>query len=335
MESDVFFDEGVGPDNDLRGARGDLGKQRLFFLLFLPASGKEPHGDAEGPGQGSDVPIMLFREDLRGRHDAGLVSVLHGKERRNKGHHGLAAPHVALDEAVHGTFRCHVLLDLVDDPLLGRGQRIGQALPERRFKLPSGGKGYSFFLDGHALFPECEAQFQGKELLEAQPAVCGARPAVQDVDVLFLGGKVDLRQGVGCGHEGIFFDQMVGKGFRNRRNAGIDDAFHHCPEIAYRESRCSTIDGHGPAGMDQEAVQLAFVHELIFGVVHLRQAALVGIGLHYAGKDDLLARPERLFHERLVKPGADEDAALVRDNKLEDLDPLPFGRNDLRGHHLA
>ncbi len=80
------------------------------------------------------------------------------------------------------------------------------------------------------------------------------------------------------GHERVFTDQMVGESFRDGARAGIDDGLHEAADGPDRQSCRGPIDRHGPAGMDQKAFGIIIIEDLIVRIVHLRQAALVGIG---------------------------------------------------------
>jgi len=76
------------------------------------------HTNAQRQCQRLYIPVMLRRQDLRGRHETGLVTVLHGHERCDHGNDGLAAADIALHQPVHGPVTGHVLLDLGDHPFL-------------------------------------------------------------------------------------------------------------------------------------------------------------------------------------------------------------------------
>ena len=73
------------------------------------------HSNAERQCHAPHIFVMLLGEDLRGRHDAGLVTVLHRHKRGDHGDDGLAASHVALHQPVHGTAprSCHVLISAI------------------------------------------------------------------------------------------------------------------------------------------------------------------------------------------------------------------------------
>ena len=74
----------------------------------------------------ADRGVVLTREYLGRSHHAGLIAVVHGQQHRHQRHEGLAAADVALQQAVHLESRHGVLPDLLDDPLLGSGQREGE-----------------------------------------------------------------------------------------------------------------------------------------------------------------------------------------------------------------
>ena len=83
-----------------------------------------------GRASACHVLEVLLGQDLRRRHETGLVAVLHCHERGDQGDDGLAASHIALHQPVHGPVRGHVCFDLGDHPFLRSGQAIGQLFPE-------------------------------------------------------------------------------------------------------------------------------------------------------------------------------------------------------------
>ena len=64
---------------------------------------------------------VLPRQNFRGRHEAGLATVVHGQEHSHEGDERLPATHVALEQAIHLPSAPHVVVDLVHDPLLRAG----------------------------------------------------------------------------------------------------------------------------------------------------------------------------------------------------------------------
>ena len=57
--------------------------------------------DASLREQATDVAIMLIGQDLRRRHQGGLVAVVHGDEQSQQRHDRLARADVALEQPVH------------------------------------------------------------------------------------------------------------------------------------------------------------------------------------------------------------------------------------------
>ncbi len=83
---------------------------------------------------------MLAGQDFGRGEDADLITVLDCDDGGFGGDDGLAAADVALQEAVHGTGRRHILGDLAEDPLLRAGGLEGQQLDDlfpRRLLLSS------------------------------------------------------------------------------------------------------------------------------------------------------------------------------------------------------
>ena len=80
--------------------------------------------------QRPDPEMVLLGQHLGRRHEGPLESTLNPGEQRGHRHDGLAAAHVALQQAVHGVGAGQIALDLVDCPLLGRGQRERQPVAE-------------------------------------------------------------------------------------------------------------------------------------------------------------------------------------------------------------
>src|SRR4029453_9328541 len=78
---------------------------------------------------------MLFREQLRGHHDGGLIAVLDREHCREERDDGLSASDFALKEALHATIAAHVGDDLADRSHLCTGQLVRERLAETRGEL--------------------------------------------------------------------------------------------------------------------------------------------------------------------------------------------------------
>ncbi len=69
---------------------------------------------------------MLLGQDLGGRHQRALPARIHADGGGQRGDHGLARAHVALQQAVHGQGACKVMRDLFAHAALGGGELKGQ-----------------------------------------------------------------------------------------------------------------------------------------------------------------------------------------------------------------
>ena len=125
LEHHLALDQRVGAHHDLHGPIG----QTCVYLLSLR--------DLGGTCQKGEVDVHVFQlflkrgkmlcgQDFSGRHQAGLETVVQGQEHHHKGDDGLAAAHIALQQAVHLMARAQVFPDFLDDPLLGVSQWKGQ-----------------------------------------------------------------------------------------------------------------------------------------------------------------------------------------------------------------
>ena len=83
------------------------------------------------PQQRLGVEVMLSGQDLRRGHQSHLIAILDGQDRCLESNDGLPGPHVALQEAIHGPGRTHVVHHLFQHPLLRAGGMEGQNAANR------------------------------------------------------------------------------------------------------------------------------------------------------------------------------------------------------------
>ena len=88
--------------------------------------GQERHRRAGGLGEARELGPVLAREDLRGREERRLLAGLDRLAGREQGHDGLAAPHVADHEPVHGARPREIAGDVAQRGLLRCGEREWQ-----------------------------------------------------------------------------------------------------------------------------------------------------------------------------------------------------------------
>ena len=61
---------------------------------------------------------MLLGQNLRRRHERGLIASLHGEQHRRNGDHGFSRTHVALQQTIHRVICREIAPDFRDDFLL-------------------------------------------------------------------------------------------------------------------------------------------------------------------------------------------------------------------------
>ncbi|MEZ5459058.1 MAG: hypothetical protein R3E65_07045 [Steroidobacteraceae bacterium] len=125
VEFDAFLEQCMRADhelalaggNQLEGAAPRAGRLR---------TGDQHDGDAERPEPLLQVAEMLFCQQLRGRHQRGLVAAADRAGRGRCGDHGLAAADVALHQPRHRRVAREVGVDVVERAPLRIGQRKRQ-----------------------------------------------------------------------------------------------------------------------------------------------------------------------------------------------------------------
>ena len=70
---------------------------------------------------------MLVSQNLRRRHDAGLISVINSEQAAHEGYEGLSGTYIALQKTVHLMAGLEVIVYLMYDAFLctGKGKRQG------------------------------------------------------------------------------------------------------------------------------------------------------------------------------------------------------------------
>ena len=127
------FNDGMGTDEYLHLACQQTVENLLAFLSLHHTS-QQFHADGHVAQEVADGLQVLFGQDFRGRHDAGLIAVVQGDEHGHECHEGLARPYVTLQQTVHLPTAAHVLAYLLDDALLGTRQFEGQVAVVERVK---------------------------------------------------------------------------------------------------------------------------------------------------------------------------------------------------------
>ncbi len=152
-EVDLLLDEGVGADGDVHLAAGRWppGRPPCPWPRRLPVrratrSGLPRYGGWKTPlhsgsppvaEEGADRAVVLLGQDLGGGHDRPLAAAGRRRQQGGRGHHRLAAAHVALEEAAHGHRRGRYRLRSRPStrrwaPVSEKGNGCHEALQRRR-----------------------------------------------------------------------------------------------------------------------------------------------------------------------------------------------------------
>ena len=89
------------------------------------------HGIAKRRQERFEGLIMLVRQNLRRRHDTGLIAVIHRQETAEEGDERLTRTHISLQQTVHLMAGLEVVVYLVDDAFLRTRQVKWQGFVQR------------------------------------------------------------------------------------------------------------------------------------------------------------------------------------------------------------
>ena len=165
------LNECVGPNQNVHLARGHPLQNRLAGCAF-DRTGQQLHPHGHGSEELTQALQVLLGQDLRGRHDGRLVSIVDGDERRQQRHHCLSTAHIPLQQPVHVPTGVHVGTDLSQHAFLCVRQG------ERQLVVVESVEGFADVLEPHAREVFCQrffvlnqSQLKQKQLLEAQPVL--------------------------------------------------------------------------------------------------------------------------------------------------------------------
>ena len=203
-----------------------------------------------------DIGVMLLGQHLGRSHDAGLEAVSDGDQAAEHRHHGLARPHIPLQQAVHLVAAHHVRADFLDHALLGAGQGVGERIVAGMEVRADLGHGDAALAAGADIFLLEQGQLQEKEFLEFQ----AVGRLLQGVAVL---GEVDVPERIGERDEPALPQDVIGErllDFRQaeRQGCGLQPAHHLPGDPACLEFLRAGIDA-GQRALGQGAV-LRHVH---------------------------------------------------------------------------
>ena len=110
---------------------------------------------------------MLLGQQLGRRHQRDLLAAAHGPRGGQRGDHGLAATHIALQQAEHRMVAQQIRVDFSARPLLGAGQLERQhgEQPRRQIVLVVQRQTR---IGRRAKFPQPQTQLMGEQFLEGE-----------------------------------------------------------------------------------------------------------------------------------------------------------------------
>ena len=225
-----FLDEGVGPDDDLRVPLLDAA-HRGPALGGRHRSGQDLHAVAPPREQRREAPVMLLGEDLGGRHQRRLSSVLDRHQHRQQGDDRLARADISLQETAHRPGRGQVGDDLLEDLLLRAREVEGQH--GRQLRAHRGGRRVRDrpSLVAVTLPAQPERELQQEEFLEDESLVGPRRAGLVRLEVGPLGWEVDLAKRPPAGHQPAALAQRrrqrIGHLLRKRDDDVVEDRPHH------------------------------------------------------------------------------------------------------------
>ena len=345
-ERDALLDQGMRPHDDVRLPVPDPFSNR-FALLRRQRGGEEGDTDRQSRRPFQEPPVMLLRQDLRGRHHRGLHAVPPGDHRGDPRDDRFPAAHVALQEPVHRMRLPEVLQDLVDHPPLGAGQverkpalDLVDDLPvpwERNRRLP--------------LRPrpaESQRPLEREQLAEDQAPLLRGGEFPEPLRVGVVARKVDGGERLLEGRDPDPREDAGRETFDLRRSVPADHLPLDLAEDPGRNPFHVRIDGDDPAGMDR--VRGVFLREDL-RMVHFGEDAEPPRG---SAERHRLSDPEPFGEGGMeAEPFRREATGAVADHDLEDpgrAEPFPSAlhRKDLPadgyghprlelpdGHHLA
>src|SRR5437867_2760370 len=171
------LDERMCPDEKRRRLRARSRWQeiplaldsRLSTLDGFPAARLQLDGHAERLKPACKVGIMLFSQNLRGRHERDVVAAFQGHQRAARSHGGLARAHVALQQAAHGKAPAQVRPQFTQDASLRRRELEAELAKEWADEAVVAGAGERLSVCFQVFAPSLNRKPQLDELVQRQP----------------------------------------------------------------------------------------------------------------------------------------------------------------------
>ena len=315
LELHVLLEQRVRADHHLRQPF----RHQLLELRFLAAAerSRQQHRHVSQLRQDLlEIQPMLGGQDLRRRQDRHLVAVFNGDHRRLRRHDGLAAAHVALQQAVHGPGFFHVAGNFPEHALLRCGRLERQhglhffAHAVVQLECDSGQRARLVALQGHAAF-------QPEELLEDQPELRRRTEGVEQAQVGIRRREVRVADGRPAVRQLEWPADVLRQAVFLRRQLR-QDAVRECPQHARSQLGDGLIDRHHAADVQRGLRVVILAREdLEFRVQH-GELAGKAVEFHLAVERHPHAFGKHIGQVAAVKPLAHQgDAGGIAEPRFE------------------
>ena len=200
------------------------GRDRLAQAAPLArghAAREQRHAESRGGQEPLHGREVLLGQDLGGRHERHLLTVLHGEHRGEHRDDGLPRAHVALQQPVHGKRPLHVVADVLERGALSGGQAERQHGAERVANAIVHARDECFALGFRLALPQQQAHLEAEELLEDQPPLGRGAIGVERVEGRAARREVHLLDGGAAIGKREARPQLGRQRIVERRTAGV------------------------------------------------------------------------------------------------------------------
>ena len=285
-------------------------KKRGGFVLARAGSQRQPHPERLEPP--TENGIMLFRENLRRRHEGGLRTGFHDQQNSRNRHHGFSRADVALEEPVHRVTRGQVSPQFFDDAFLSRSQ-IERQSAEESLHQPAGRRMRLAGSQSRLRSPRAYDQLHLKKLRQNEMLACslalsGRRREMDLVEGMFPRPKIHAFRQQG-------WDRVGREVLQRLKN--------HSAQNALGEPLGCRINRSDPTKMDRHLFVI-FDH-LEFRMLHAESRSAQ---TSFAKNNHPLTGGDHLLHVMKIEPAEDNRLTervriLFFQSRLEDLFPSP------------
>ena len=195
-KADALGEERLGANDHVQASGGVVRRESGVDLALLRGGGmprQEGAANAQRCKEREKIRGVLRRKDPRGGHEGGLAAGLDRNVHSRGGAHGLTAPHVSDQHAVHGHVGGHVTSDIRNRTRLRPRKGIGQGGK----KIIHGGlihRQGRCARDASGTPRHAHAESKAEKLIKGQPPLGVMKRGI-------VSRRVDLMQGIAQGAE--------------------------------------------------------------------------------------------------------------------------------------